>query len=89
MTVEDAREELKWRQANAPKAPMLRDDAFYFDYVLGRVMKVNLAGDSMRTGLYNRDNGANAAERIISELRTRTKAGQLDTADPPHVHESV
>lgn len=34
----------------------------YFDYVKGRVMKVNLAGDDVDTILYNRDNGRDAAE---------------------------
>ncbi len=40
----------------------------YFDYVSGRVMKVDLSGDELRTHLYNRDNGDNAAEEIISKL---------------------
>lgn len=39
----------------------------YFDYLKGRVMKVSLAGDDMRTDLYNRDNGEGAAERAIAE----------------------
>lgn len=34
----------------------------YFDYVKGRVMKVDLASDHVDTGLYNRDNGRDAAE---------------------------
>jgi hypothetical protein len=29
----------------------------YFDYLKGRVMKVNLGGDSFDSALYNRDNG--------------------------------
>jgi len=38
----------------------------YFDYLEGRVMKVDLSGDEMRTDLYNRDNGENAAENAIA-----------------------
>lgn len=41
-----------------------------FDYLKGRVMKVNLAGDSMLIDLYDRDNGDGKAERIINSLRT-------------------
>lgn len=41
----------------------------YFDYLHGRVMKVNLSGDELETYLYNRDNGEGAAERVISELK--------------------
>ncbi len=41
----------------------------YFDYVKGRVMKVNVSGDELSTGLYNRDIGHNAAEEIIAKLR--------------------
>jgi hypothetical protein len=42
-----------------------------FDYLQGRVMKVDLDGDEMRTDLYNRDNGPGAAEAIIDEFRSR------------------
>ncbi len=41
----------------------------YFDYVLGRVMKIDLSGDEVSTGGYNRDNGQGAVEEIIAELR--------------------
>lgn len=40
-----------------------------FDYLHGRVMKVNLGGDSFHPAAYDRDNGAGAAERAISHLR--------------------
>ena len=42
----------------------------YFDYLNGRVMKVNLTGDEFDTWGYDRDNGQGAAERAIAELRT-------------------
>jgi hypothetical protein len=41
----------------------------YFDYLHGKVMKVDLSGDTMQTFLYNRDNGPDAAERVIERLR--------------------
>lgn len=41
----------------------------YFDYVKGRVLKVNLAENKLNTFLYNRDNGHEAAEKALSSLR--------------------
>ncbi len=40
----------------------------YFDYLKGRVMKIDLSGDDLDTYLYNRDNGANAAEEVLAVL---------------------
>lgn len=37
----------------------------YFDYLKGRVMKVDLSSDYLDTRLYDRDNGEGAAERAI------------------------
>lgn len=36
-----------------------------FDYLYGRVMKVDLSNDELDTWLYNRDNGDGAAEKAI------------------------
>jgi hypothetical protein len=44
-------------------------DGMYFDYLYGRVMKIDLSGDELRTASYNRDNGPDAAEKIIDKLR--------------------
>ena len=51
MSVEEAREELK--------------DCAYFDYLQGRVMKIDLSGDTLDPWLYDRDNGDGAAEKAI------------------------
>lgn len=40
----------------------------YFDYLRGRVMKIDLNGDDLHTHLYNRDNGEDAAEKILATL---------------------
>ena len=40
----------------------------YFDYLKGRVMKVSLDGDSLRTALYDRDNGPGAALDALAPL---------------------
>lgn len=39
----------------------------YFDYLEGRLMKVNLSGDELNTWNYNHDNGENAAENAIKK----------------------
>lgn len=43
----------------------------YFDYVEGRVMKIDIRPDYIDTTLYNRDNGPNAAENAILEEFTK------------------
>jgi hypothetical protein len=40
----------------------------YFDYLKGRVIKVDLTNNEIRTDLYNRDNGQGAAENILAPL---------------------
>jgi hypothetical protein len=40
-----------------------------FDYLQGRVMKVNLSKDEFEEWLYDRDNGPGAAEKAIAPLR--------------------
>lgn len=57
--------------------PMMQEEAeallkrfTRFDYLKGRVMKVDLSGDELDTSGYDRDNGQGAAERAITELRT-------------------
>jgi len=57
----------------------------YFDYLQGRVMKISLASDDLETGLYNRDNGPNAAEFVIDELR---KTGATSTPAIASIHQA-
>jgi hypothetical protein len=59
MTIEKAREILDASESK------------YFDYLHGRVMKIDLRDDDMETALYNRDNGQGAAERAIALLTTK------------------
>lgn len=48
----------------------------YFDYLSGRVMKVDLSGNELDTRLYNRDNGPDAAEKAIESLSTCTQTNK-------------
>lgn len=45
------------------------DQFTYFDYVDGRAMKVDLSGDELYPGLYDRDNGHGAAARVIAAMQ--------------------
>jgi len=52
--------------------PMMREEAramlerdTYFDYVKGRVVKVDLSSDDVSLAAYDRDNGSSAGERAI------------------------
>ena len=55
---------------------MTRDEAqtildggqVYFDYLKGRVMKVDLKGSTLWPDLYDRDNGPGAAQRALDGI---------------------
>lgn len=40
----------------------------YIDYFSGRVFKADISGKIFDAGLYNRDNGNGAAERIVKDI---------------------
>jgi hypothetical protein len=46
--------------------PGLEPRCLYFDYVGGRVLKVDLSGDELDPVLYDRDNGEGAADEAVS-----------------------
>ena len=50
------------------EAQELLENGTYFDYLKGRVMKVDLSAHSFDPWLYDRDNGAGAAQRAISAI---------------------
>lgn len=62
MTLEQAREEIARRMEHNNGLNL------YFDYLKGRVMKVNLGREVLDTWLYDRDNGPGAAERALQPL---------------------
>lgn len=45
-----------------------RGDDLYFDYLNGRVLKVDLGKDAFDPRLYDRDNGDGAARRALGTL---------------------
>lgn len=59
MTTEEAQAEIDSRLALSTRKEI------YFDYLHGRVMKVNLTGDVLDTGGYDMDNGTHAAAHAL------------------------
>jgi hypothetical protein len=61
MTLEDAEQIIK-------ETFDLRDGTLYFDYLRGRVMKVDLTKDEFNPRHFDRDNGQGAALAAISTI---------------------
>lgn len=72
-------------------APMTEDQAkgildggtTRFDYLMGRVMKIDLSKDEVDTWGYNRDNGQDAAENAVDALR---RSGETNPGDIQGAH---
>ena len=47
---------------------LLDEGNTYFDYLHGRVMKIDLAGDELKTRLYDRDIGEGECERVVNSI---------------------
>ncbi len=62
---------------------ILEEGVIYFDYLKGRVMKVNLEGDSFNPWAYDRDNGEGAAFTVIRALR---ESGDITDDDIDRLH---
>lgn len=58
---------------------LLKKDT-YFDYLYGRVLKVDLSGDEFNEALYDRNNFPGAAAKAIEELRNKQteKVGETE-----------
>ncbi len=46
----------------------------YFDYLQGRVMKVEINGATLETWLYDRDLGIGAAQAVVDSIRSQKAA---------------
>lgn len=68
------------------QAAKILERTAYFDYLQGRVMKVDLRGDEFDPYLYDRDNGEGAAARIIDELRKTGATNSSATQAQHHVN---
>ena len=65
-----------WLQANhddmteGEAQELLDSGQTYFDYLHGRVMKIDLSSDDLETWLYDRDIGQGECERVVKSLNT-------------------
>ena len=60
---------------------MLLGSQTYFDYLHGRVLKVDLSGDEFDERLYDRDCGKGAAQRAVDSIRDETEGGEATTGN--------
>lgn len=60
---------------------IMNKSGVHFDYLKGRVMKVDLSGDEIDPSYYDRDNGAREVQRIISALRVTGQTNTPSTQD--------
>lgn len=65
LTVEDARKLLEQTQS--------------FDYLYGKVMKVNLSGDEFEEWLYDRDNGQGMAQSVVDGIKKKMEEVSPDS----------
>ena len=54
----------------------LLEQGTYFDYLGGRVLKVELSGDEFDERLYDRDCGEGAAQRAVDSVRAEQEGGE-------------
>lgn len=58
----------KPRRMTTEEAAELLKTQTYFDYLHGKVMKVDLSGNELHPGLYDRDNGQGACFEAIKHI---------------------
>ena len=58
-----------WRLSTTPPSPSAWASSTHFDYIQGRVLKIEFDGDNIDPRLYDRDNGHGAALRAVGTVR--------------------
>lgn len=77
------------QEMQCEEAEQLLSQTKYFDYLKGRVMKVDLSSDTeFREALYDRDNGQGAAQRVIDSLRAND-SGAIQKQHKENVEQSA
>lgn len=79
LSIEEARQLMGLNSVGAENAFLTNAGQLrlYFDYVRGRVMKVDLSGDELQERLYDRDNGPGAAARAIASIPLTTHGTEV------------
>lgn len=65
LTIDEAREILRSHTAANPYLGL----PYHIDYLKGRALKIDLAGDEIDTSQYDRYNGAGTAVAVVEKLR--------------------
>ena len=69
MTLEEAQVYLSGKvEGDYMGKALTRNGNRYFDYLNGKVMKVEINGKTLRVGLYDRDMGQGAAQKVVDQL---------------------
>lgn len=81
LTLEQAQKEVQERKHTREDGT----DSIFFDYLNGKVLKVDLGQDEFDPRLYDRDNGEGAAQRAIDNLKIalKVKNGEVSYSDIP------
>ena len=69
MTLAEAQEYIGGKvEADYSGNALMRNGSRYFDYLRGRVMKVEINGKALNPDMYDRDLGEGAAQRVVDAL---------------------
>jgi len=60
------------RLMTVQEASVILQEDTSFDYLMGRVMKIDLSSDTLDTWGYDRDNGEGAAHQAISHISKKS-----------------
>jgi hypothetical protein len=55
---------------------IIKKSGLWFDYLKGRVIKINLEGDTINKWGYDRDNGTGSAAKVIEEVKASIKGNR-------------
>lgn len=63
----------------------------YFDYLNGRLIKIDIGGDYIETSRYDQCNGEGAAERVVNALKARQNVAFAASApsDPQELFAAI
>ena len=69
------------RNLTVEDAKKLLEQTTSFDYLYGKVMKVDLSGDEFEEWLYDRDNGQGMAKKIVDDMRKELEKAAVERVE--------
>ena len=58
---------------------IIEEEGYSYDYLIGRVIKINIGRDEIDPSLYDRDNGKGAAQSVVDELKSKYNIQSIDS----------